>query len=96
MLLLRIPLDFNLDASHKGSKFSILLLKKDFEFVLTKKDGTIVFSLSLMLLLVKIDFISEKQDCKRDVLKIYSIGYIEIVFALLTKVIALYIEAIII
>lgn len=63
------------------------MLKKGLKFVLSKKDGTIVFNLSLVLLPIKVDPISEKQGCKRDALVARGISCVEIIFVLLTKVI---------
>lgn len=65
--------------------------KKDFTFFLSKKNNTVVFNLNLILLLVKFNSILEKQGCKKDILVMHTIGYIIIVFALLTKIIAFHI-----
>lgn len=46
-----------------------------------------------MLLPAKIDYILKEQSCTKDALKTYNTGYIKMVFALLTKVVLLYIEA---
>lgn len=37
-----------------------MLLKKDFKFILDSRNGIIIFNLSFILLLVKIDFILEE------------------------------------
>lgn len=60
LLMLRILLDFNLDASYKDSRFSEILLEKSFKFVLNRGDGIVTFNLSLMLLPAEINPIPEK------------------------------------
>lgn len=96
LLVLRISLDFYLDASYKQDRFSKTLPKKSFKFVLNRKIGIIAFHLNFMLLLAKIDLLTEKQSCKRDALVFCGIGRIKIIFALLIKVIALYIQVFIV
>lgn len=59
-LVLRISLDFSLDADHKGGGFCKILPKKGFEFVSSKKDSTIAINLSLVLLLVEVDLILDE------------------------------------
>lgn len=84
MLILKIPLVFCLDASHKASKFSNLLSEEGFEFVQNRKNNTVVFNFSLMFF------------CKKDALGVYSASCIKIVFALLTNVVTLYMQAIVV
>lgn len=93
---MRILFYFSLNASYKSGEFFKTLLKKDLKFVLYKRDSIVIFNLDLMLLLVKINLITEKQGCKKIVLGIYGIGCVKIVLTLLTKVIILYIRVIII
>lgn len=93
LLILKISLDFNLDTGYKGGRFFETLAKKNLKFVLNKRNGTVVFNLGFVLLLVKIDLILEKQDCKKDVLEIYKIGCVEMIFGLLTKVVIVHIGA---
>lgn len=64
--------------------------KKSFKLNLSKKDD-VVFDLSLMLLPAKIDYVTKKQNCKKNVFKAYNIANIKIIFILLTKIIILYI-----
>lgn len=73
-----------------------ILLKKNIEFVSSKRDDIVAFELGLVLLLAEIDFIIEKESCKKDILRAYCTGCVKIVLALLTEVIALYVEAIIV
>lgn len=60
LLVLRIRLDFSLDAGYKSSRFSKTLLKEGHEFVSNKKNGIAAFNLDLILLLAKIDSILVK------------------------------------
>lgn len=72
----------------KKNRFLEILLEKNLEFVLCKKDNIIAFNLNFMLLLAKIDLISEIQSRRKETLIVCNIGYIKIVLALLAKVIA--------
>lgn len=49
-----------------------------------------MFNLSLVLLPAKVDPVIEKQGYKKDALKTCSIGRVEIILALLAKVVTLY------
>lgn len=94
LLILRILLNFGLDASYKSSGFSKILLEKNFEFIPSGRDGIVIFNFGFMLLLAKVDFISKEQSYKRDALKTFNIDHIEIILALLIKVVILHIKAI--
>lgn len=67
--------------------------KKGFEFISSRKDGTVRFNFGLMLLPVEVHFILKEQDCKKYVLGARGTGHVEMVLALLTKVVILYIGA---
>lgn len=96
MIVLKIWLDLSLYVSHKDGKLSETFLENDFKFALSKRDSTIIFNLGLVLLPVKVDLISEKQDQKRDLFRAHSISRIKMVLTLLTEVVTLYIKAIIV
>lgn len=102
MLLLGIPLNLRLDVDHKQDRFSKSLIKKDLEFVLSKEDSLVALNLDLVLLLakvdsiLKVDFIPEKQGCKKNILMAHGIGHIKIILVLSTKVIIFHIQAFII
>lgn len=66
------------------------------KLISNKKNKTIVFNLSLVLLLVEIDSIIKKCSCKEHIFIAYSIDHIEMIFALLIEVIAFYMQAFII
>lgn len=61
LLILRISFDLSPDANYKGGRFFKALSKKNLEFVLSRRDSTIAFNLSLVLLPAEFDFISEEQ-----------------------------------
>lgn len=92
LLMLRILLYLSPNADYKGGRFSKTLPKKGVEFVLSKEDSTIKFNLGFLLLPAEIDSISKKQGYKRVALGTCGV---KMVFALLTKVVTLYIGAII-
>ena len=96
LLILRILLNPSSDVSYKQGGFSEILLKDDFEFVTSRKNNIVTFNLSFILLLVEADLISEKQSCEKDAFVVPSSGHIEIIFILLTEVIALYMQALIV
>lgn len=57
LLVLKIPLDFSLDASYKSNRFSKTLPEKSLEFVSSGRNGIIAFNLGLVLLLAEVDSI---------------------------------------
>lgn len=85
--MLRILLNLSPNASHKQGRFSKNLLKKDFKFVPSKGNTTIIFDLSLILLLVEIDPFTEKHSSKEYAFKTCGIACIEIILALLIEVV---------
>lgn len=96
LLVLKIPLDLSPDASHKGNRFSKILLEKNLEFVSNRGAGIITLNLSFILLLIEVELILDKLGHKRDVLGTCGIDCVEIIFALLRKVSAFYVGATII
>lgn len=95
-MILKILLNFSPDVYYKYDRFSKTLPKKSFKFVLIKKNDIFAFNLSFILLLVEINLISKKQSYKNDMFIAYNIGYIKIIFILLTKIVAFYIQVLII
>ena len=93
LLVLGILLNLGPDTSYKQGRFPKTLLEKSLQFLLSKKNDIVAFDFSLILLLIEIDSIPEEQSRKRDALRACGTGRIEIVFAFLTEVIALYVEA---
>lgn len=68
------------------------MLKKSFEFILSSEDNTVVFNLSLVMLLSEVNSFPEEQNYKRDIFVTYSTGYVKIIFTPIIKIIALYIQ----
>lgn len=64
LLALKILLNRNQKIGHKQDRFFNILQKKDFKFISSDKNGTIIFSLSFLLLLKKLDPIPEEKSCK--------------------------------
>lgn len=58
--MLKIPLDFYLDANHKQDKYSKIFLKKGLKFNSSKKDDIVTFYLDFLLLLAKINLFLEE------------------------------------
>lgn len=63
------------------------MLKKGLEFKSNKKNNIDVFNLRLMVLLIEVNLMPEKQSYKKNVLGVRGTGHVKIVFALLTKVV---------
>lgn len=66
-------------------------MEKNFKFIPNSRITAFAFNLSFALLPAKIDFVIEKQRCKKNAIKAYDTGCIEMILALPTKVIILYI-----
>ena len=60
LLVLEILLDFGPDASYKQGGFFKILLKKSFEFVLSRGDNIVIFKLSFISLLAEVNPVLEK------------------------------------
>lgn len=90
-MVLGIPLNLNLNAGYKQGGFFKTLLEKSFKFILNRRSNAITFNLSFLLLLAKIDLIAKKYNCKKNTFRACDTSRVEIILALLTKVVALYI-----
>lgn len=86
-------LNLSSDASYKQSKFFKILPEKNFKFISSRENSIITFNLSFVLLLVKVDLILKKKSCKENVFMACSTSCVKIIFTLLTKIIAFYIQA---
>lgn len=93
MLALKIALNLNPDASHEGDKISDNLPKKNLEFLLSNRAGTVTFNFSLLLLKAEVDLIPEEKSRKWHAFWAYSVGHVKMLLALSKKVIAFYVEA---
>lgn len=96
LLVLRISLDSSLNAGYKDIGFSKALFKNGFELISSRRDGTVIFNLGLVLLPIEINPILKKQHCTKDALGARGNGFVKMVHALLTKIITLYMGAIIV
>lgn len=88
--------NFNSDASYKRGGFFKTLTEKDLKFVLSKEGGTIVFNPGLILLSIEVNSILKEQNYKKDVLVAYSTSHIKLILALSIKVVASYMQALIV
>lgn len=93
LLILGISLDLGRDASHKQDKFSKILLKKGFEFIISRKYGIVASKLSFMLLPAEVNPVSEKWNCKEDVFVTCGFSCVKMILTLSTKVVVLYVQA---
>lgn len=91
LLVLRIPLNFSPNTSHKYNEFFKTLSEKDFEFFPNRENGNVIFNLSFVLLTAKIDFVIKEQNYKGYKFRARSTICIKIISALSTKIVALYI-----
>lgn len=93
--VLKILFGFNPVVGHKNGGFFEILLERSLKFVSSKRDGTVLFNLSLILLSAEVDFIPEKWNYKGNILGVYGTGHIKIVLILLAEVVIFYIWAMI-
>lgn len=91
LLILEFSLNFFPNISYKRDRFSKTLSKKNPKFVSNKKNGTLAFNLSLVLLPAEVDLILQEWGRKRVAFRVYSIGYIKIILALSTEIVAFHI-----
>lgn len=96
LLVLRIPLNFGPDANDKCRGFSETLLEKGLEFSLSNGKDILAFYISFVLLPTKVNSIPNKKSRKRDTFGACGISCDTIIYALLTKVVILYVQVIII
>lgn len=89
--MLRLLVDFSLDVSYKQYRFSKILLGKSLKFVPSKRGGINILNLGLVLLLIELDHILEKQNGKKNTFVAYSTSCIEIIPTLSTEIVAFYI-----
>lgn len=57
LLILEISLNLCLDVDHKQDRFTKTLSEEGFKFILNKKNNTIVFNLSFVLLIAEVNLI---------------------------------------
>ena len=90
--MLRISLDLGPDASHERGGFSETLPEKGLEFIPNRGNSIVALHLSFVLLLVKVNRISEEQSHKGDAFVAYSSSRIKMILTLSTEIIALHMQ----
>lgn len=88
--MLQVSFDFIPNVIYKWNRFFKILLKKNFEFVLYKKNNLVLLNLSLMLLLTEVDPISENPGHEKNAFIICGTNCVEIILILLTKIVIFY------
>lgn len=96
LLVLRVPFNLCPDLSHKRGRFSTTLSKTSLKFVPSKKDNTVVFNLSFVLLLLDLNPNGKKQGRKGDAFWACGTGCIKMVFTLLTEIVVFHMKIFII
>lgn len=90
-MVLEILLNLSPNNGYKRGEFFKSLLEKGLEFVLNKRNNIVTFDLSFILLLIEINCVAEKQNRKKNAFKTRGTGYIKIILAFLTEIVAFYI-----
>ena len=96
LLVFEIPFNLGLNISYKWGESSKTLVEESLKFILSKQSAIVIFNLSFILLLAKIDLILEEQSNKKATLIVCSFGRIKMLFELAIKVVALYMQTLII
>ena len=81
---------------HKSSRFSQVFLEESLEFLPAWRHGSIPLNPVFVLLPAKKNPILEKKSCKRYALMALGPSCLKMVFALLTEVIAFYVQILIV
>ena len=89
--MLQISFNFSPDIINKHDRFSEILSEKGLKFVPCDESDLVPLNLSLVLLPVEFDSISEKQGHKKNALVACSINRIKIILILLAEVIKIYV-----
>ena len=88
MLVLGIPLDLGPVAIDKGSGISEALTKEDLELLPGDKDCAFSLILLFVLLLTKVDAVTQEKCCKRNAIGAFGSGGSKVILILLAEVIA--------
>lgn len=89
---MKVTLNLIPNIVYKYRRFLRVFSKKNFEFVLYERDGSVTFEPGLILLLAKADFIPKKQSCQKDAFITLGLSGFEIVFALSIEVEILHVQ----
>lgn len=91
LLILKIPFNLGPDAGQKQGRFFKTLSEKGLKLVSSRKNSIVIFDLSFVLLLAKIDPVVEEKSCKKHAFRACSTSCIEMIFTLPTKIIVFHI-----
>ena len=90
--MLGISLNLGPDVGHERGGFPETLSEKSFEFIPSKESNLVALNLGLVLLPAEVDPIPKKRGRKENTLGPRGTGRVEMVFALLTEIVALYMQ----
>lgn len=96
LLVLIVFFNLILNTIYKYNRFFEFLPKKTLKFSLYNRKNLVSFNSYLVLLPIKIYFIIDKQNYKKYIFMAYNINCLEIVIALLIKIVIFYIQIFII
>lgn len=65
LLILKVPFNHIPDAIYKYDKFFKIFSEKNFKYIFNRINNSILFKLSLILLLAKTDFFSKKMKLQK-------------------------------
>ena len=84
LLVLGVPLNLCPNVGHKCDEFSETLLEKNLKFNPSKRGGSVVLNLGLMLLPAEVDPVLKERGRKKNMLGPCGTGYVEMVLTLST------------
>lgn len=91
ILVLGFPFNLTPDDIYKSFSVAKIFAKKSFKFISKNKNVSLYFKCILTLILspASIDTVLKKNSRKQDLIVVNSFSFVKIVFALLTKLIAI-------
>lgn len=90
--MIKIILNFYLNAYYKQNKFFKILSKKNLKFISSRRNNIVTFNLSFILLLTKVNSNSKKYINKKEIFITRDFTYIKMIFILFKKIVIFYIE----
>lgn len=90
LLVLEISFVFTPNVVYKQNRFPKTFYQKDLKFVLKEKSNPITFDWGLILLLIEVNLILKKQNCKKYIFMAFDSSSLKIGLILLTKIILFY------
>lgn len=95
-LILGVSSDFAPDIVHKNRWLSKTFIQEGLEFVSGRKECAVAFNLAFVLLLAEKYMIFQEGYCKKHVSIAFGSSYFKTVLVLLAKVVALYVQILIV